>query len=83
MRASHFIIKQTQLHNYFEQVEITVAMEEVILQLTQLTLQPTLRQRIVNAQWKNPYLVNKFPQAEAKQVDGFSISFENGLLYNR
>ncbi|KAA0065968.1 pol protein [Cucumis melo var. makuwa] len=42
----------------FERVEIAVSVGEVTSQLAQLSVQPTLRQRIIVAQLNDPYLVD-------------------------
>ncbi|KAL0556462.1 hypothetical protein IC582_004976 [Cucumis melo] len=51
------------------------------MQLAQLTVQPTLRQRIIGAQSNDPYLVEKRGLAEAGQAEGFSISSDGGLVF--
>ncbi|KAL0546510.1 hypothetical protein IC582_016420 [Cucumis melo] len=53
------------------------------MQLAQLTVQPTLRQRIIDAQSNDPYLVEKRGLAEAGQAVEFSISSDGGLLFER
>ncbi|KAA0047905.1 retrotransposon protein, putative, Ty3-gypsy subclass [Cucumis melo var. makuwa] len=44
---------------------------------------PTLRQKIIDAQSNDPYLVEKRCLAEAGQAVEFSISFDGGLLFER
>ncbi|TYK28809.1 ty3-gypsy retrotransposon protein [Cucumis melo var. makuwa] len=51
--------------------------------LAQLTVQPTLRQKIIDAQSNDPYLVEKRGLAEAGQAVEFSISSDGGLLFER
>ncbi|KAL4032890.1 hypothetical protein IC575_005973 [Cucumis melo] len=53
------------------------------MQLAQLTVQPTLRQRIIDAQSNDPYLVEKRGLAEAGQAVEFSLSSDGGLLFER
>ncbi|KAL4030064.1 hypothetical protein IC575_008297 [Cucumis melo] len=48
-----------------------------------LTVQPTLRQRIIDSQGNDPYLVEKRGLAEAGQAIEFSISSDGGLLFER
>ncbi|KAA0036185.1 reverse transcriptase [Cucumis melo var. makuwa] len=48
-----------------------------------LTIQPTLRQRIIDAQSSDPYLVEKRGLAEAGKAVEFSISSDGGLLFER
>ncbi|KAL4038317.1 hypothetical protein IC575_001931 [Cucumis melo] len=43
----------------------------------------TLRQRIIDAQSNDPYLVEKRGLAEAGQAEGFSISSDGGLVFER
>ncbi|TYK01903.1 putative gag-pol polyprotein [Cucumis melo var. makuwa] len=51
--------------------------------LAQLTVQRTLRQKIIDAQSNDPYLVEKRDLAEAEQAVEFSISSDGGLLFER
>ncbi|KAL4036953.1 hypothetical protein IC575_000531 [Cucumis melo] len=53
------------------------------LLLARLTVQPTLRQRIIDAQSNDPYLVEKRGLAEAGQAVEFSLSSDGGLLFER
>ena len=46
-------------------------------------MQPTLRQKIIVAQRNDPYLVEKHRIVETGQVDEFSISSGDGLLFER
>ncbi|KAL0551906.1 hypothetical protein IC582_010998 [Cucumis melo] len=48
-----------------------------------LSRKPTLRQRIIDAQSNDPYLVEKRGLAEARQAVEFSISSDGGLLFER
>ncbi|KAL4038302.1 hypothetical protein IC575_001916 [Cucumis melo] len=45
--------------------------------------QTTLRQRIIGAQSNDPYLVEKRGLAEAGQAEGFSLSSDGGLVFER
>ncbi|TYK19744.1 pol protein [Cucumis melo var. makuwa] len=51
--------------------------------LAQLMVQPTLRQRIIDAHSNDPYLVEKRGLSEARQAIEFSISSDGGLLFER
>ncbi|KAA0061356.1 reverse transcriptase [Cucumis melo var. makuwa] len=77
------IIKQALLLRDFERAEIVVSVGEVTSQLSQLTMQPTLRQRIIVAQLNDPYLVEKSCLVEAGQGEDFSISSDDGLTFDR
>ncbi|KAA0035500.1 pol protein [Cucumis melo var. makuwa] len=85
-KVSHsaaLITRQTPLHRDLERAEIAVSVGAVTMQLAQLTVQPTLRQRIIDAQSNDPYLVEKRGLAEAGQAVEFSISSDGGLLFER
>ncbi|KAA0060413.1 pol protein [Cucumis melo var. makuwa] len=85
-KVSHsaaLITRQAPLHRDLERAEIAVSVGAVTMQLAQLTVQPTLRQRIVDAQGNDPYLVEKRGLAEAGQAVGFSISSDGGLVFER
>ncbi|KAL0556757.1 hypothetical protein IC582_005273 [Cucumis melo] len=71
------------LHRDLERAEIAVSVGAVTMQLAQLTVQPTLRQRIIGAQSNDPYLVEKRGLAEAGQAEGFSLSYDGGLVFQR
>ncbi|TYK13744.1 pol protein [Cucumis melo var. makuwa] len=55
----------------------------VTMQLAQLMVQPTLRQKIIDAQSHDPYLAEKRGLAEVGQAVEFSISSDGGLLFER
>ncbi|KAA0032426.1 pol protein [Cucumis melo var. makuwa] len=85
-KVSHsaaLITRQAPLHRDLERAEIVVLVGAVTMQLSQLTVQPTLRQRIIDAQGNDPYLVEKRGLAEAGQAVELSISSDGGLLFER
>ncbi|KAA0047446.1 pol protein [Cucumis melo var. makuwa] len=85
-KVSHstaLITRQAPLHRDLERAEIAVSVGAVTMQLAQLTIQPTLRQKIIDAQSNDPYLVEKHDLAEARQAVEFSISSDGGLLFER
>ncbi|KAL0544128.1 hypothetical protein IC582_019239 [Cucumis melo] len=85
-KVSHsaaLITRQASLHRDLERAEIAVSVGAVSMQLAQLTVQPTLRQKIIDAQSNDPYLVEKRGLAEAGQAVEFSISSDGGLLFER
>ncbi|KAL0559002.1 hypothetical protein IC582_003591 [Cucumis melo] len=85
-KVSHsaaLITRQAPLHRDLERAEIAVSVGAVTTQLAQLTVQPTLRQRIIDAQSNDPYLVEKRGLAEAGQTVEFSLSSDGGLLFER
>ncbi|KAL0556280.1 hypothetical protein IC582_004792 [Cucumis melo] len=85
-KVSHsaaLITRQAPLHRDLERTEIAVSVGAVTMQLAQLTVQPTLRQRIIDAQSNDPYLVEKRGLAEAGRAVEFSLSSDGGLLFER
>ncbi|KAL0546449.1 hypothetical protein IC582_016357 [Cucumis melo] len=85
-KVSHsaaLITRQAPLHRDIERAEIAVSVGAVTTQLAQLTVQPTLRQKIIDAQSNDPYLVEKRGLAEAGQAVEFSLSSDGGLLFER
>ncbi|KAA0059657.1 pol protein [Cucumis melo var. makuwa] len=83
-KVSHsaaLITKQTPLLRDFERAEIAVSVGEVTAQLAQLSVQPTLRQKIIAAQPNDPYLVEKRCMVETGQGEDFSISSDDGLMF--
>ncbi|KAL0546694.1 hypothetical protein IC582_016606 [Cucumis melo] len=85
-KVSHsaaLITRQAPLHRDLERAEIAVSVGTVTMQLAQLTVQPTLRQRIIDAQSNDPYLVEQRGLAEAGQTAEFSLSSDGGLLFER
>ncbi|KAL0561760.1 hypothetical protein IC582_002201 [Cucumis melo] len=85
-KVSHsaaLITRQAPLLRDLERAEIAVSVGTVTMQLAQLTVQPTLRQRIIDAQSNDPYLVEKRGLAEAGQTAEFSLSSDGGLLFER
>ncbi|KAA0036938.1 pol protein [Cucumis melo var. makuwa] len=79
--STALITKQGPLLIDFDRAEIAVSVEEVTSQLAQLSVQPTLRQRIIVAQLNDPYLVEKRRLVEIGQGEDFSISSDDGLTF--
>ena len=85
-KVSHsaaLITRQVPLHRDLERAEIAVSVGRVTSQLAQLTVQPTLRQKIVDAQSSDPYLMERRRLVETGQTDEFSISSDGGLMFER
>ncbi|KAL0544041.1 hypothetical protein IC582_019152 [Cucumis melo] len=80
--SATLITKQAPLLRDFEKAKIAVSVGEVTSQLAQLSVQPTLRQRIIVAQLNDPYLVEKRLLVEAEQGEDFSISSDDGLTFD-
>ncbi|KAA0048134.1 ty3-gypsy retrotransposon protein [Cucumis melo var. makuwa] len=79
--SAALITKQTPLLRDFERAEIAVSVGEVTSQLAQFSVQPTLRQKIIVAQLNDPYLVEKRCLVETGQGEDFSISSNDGLMF--
>ncbi|KAA0066907.1 pol protein [Cucumis melo var. makuwa] len=79
--SAALITKQTPLLRDFERAEIAVSVGEVTSQLAQLSVQPTLRQKIIVAQLNDLYLVEKRRMVEIGQGENFSISSDDGLMF--
>ncbi|TYK18678.1 pol protein [Cucumis melo var. makuwa] len=79
--SAALITKQTPLLRDFERAEIAVSVGEVTSQLAQLSIQPTLRQKIIVSQLNDPYLVEKRRMVETGQGENFSISSDDGLMF--
>ncbi|KAA0036149.1 ty3-gypsy retrotransposon protein [Cucumis melo var. makuwa] len=79
--SATLITKQALLLRDFERAKIVVSVGKVTSQLAQLPVQPTLRQRIIVAQLKDPYLVEKRRLVEIGQGEDFSISSDDGLTF--
>ncbi|KAA0067484.1 ty3-gypsy retrotransposon protein [Cucumis melo var. makuwa] len=58
-----------------------VSVGEVTAQLAQLSVQPTLRQKIIATQLNDPYLAEKRRMVETGQGEDFSISSDDGLMF--
>ncbi|KAL0554375.1 hypothetical protein IC582_008294 [Cucumis melo] len=80
--SAALITKQAPLLRDLERAEIVVSVGEVTSQLAQLTVQPTLRQRIIVAQLHDPYLVEKRLLVESGQSEDFSISSNDELTFD-
>jgi len=59
VHSAALIIDQAPLCKDLERAGIAMALGEVTSQLAQLSVQPTLRQRIIDAQQEDPYLKEK------------------------
>ena len=81
VHSSALITREVRVQREFERANIAVATEGVIAQLARLTVQPTLRQRIIASQREDPNLQKVLGQLDESPVDGFSKSSDEGLLY--
>ena len=81
VHSSALITRKVRVQREFERANIAIATEGVIAQLARLTVQPTLRQRIITSQREDPNLQKVLGQLDKSSVDGFSKSSDEGLLY--
>ncbi|KAL4030070.1 hypothetical protein IC575_008303 [Cucumis melo] len=79
--SAALITKQAPLLRDFERAGIVVSVGDVTSQLAWLSVQPTLRQRIIVPQLKDPYLVEKRHLVETGRGEDFSISSDDGLTF--
>ncbi|KAA0037385.1 ty3-gypsy retrotransposon protein [Cucumis melo var. makuwa] len=77
------LVKDYDCEILYHPGKANVVADALSRKLAQLTVQPTLRQRIIDAQSNDPYLVEKRGLAEAGQAVEFSISSDGGLLFER
>ncbi|KAA0046088.1 ty3-gypsy retrotransposon protein [Cucumis melo var. makuwa] len=66
-----------------QQGKANVVADALSRNLDQLTVQPTLWQKIIDAQSNDPYLVEERGLEGAGQAVEFSISFDGGLLFEK
>ena len=82
VHSAALITDQVPLCKDLERAGIAVAIGEVTSQLAQLSVHPTLRQRIIDAQQKDPYLEEELRQMESGQISELSVSSDSGLTYH-
>ncbi|TYK21928.1 ty3-gypsy retrotransposon protein [Cucumis melo var. makuwa] len=77
------LVKDYDCEILYQSGKANVVADALSRKLAQLTVQPTLRQQIIDAESNDSYLVEKRGLAEAGQAVGFSISSDGGLLFER
>ncbi|KAA0059780.1 ty3-gypsy retrotransposon protein [Cucumis melo var. makuwa] len=77
------LVKDYDCEILYHPGKANVVADALSRKLAQLTVQPTLRQKIIDAQSNDPYLVEKRGLAEAGQAVEFSMSSDGGLLFER
>ncbi|KAL4023299.1 hypothetical protein IC575_017051 [Cucumis melo] len=78
--SAALITKQTPLLRDFERAEIAVSVVR-LRTLGSILIQPTLRQKIIATQLNDPYLAEKRRMVETGQGEDFSISSDDGLMF--
>ncbi|KAA0039646.1 DNA/RNA polymerases superfamily protein [Cucumis melo var. makuwa] len=77
------LVKDYDCEILYHPGKVNVVADALNRKLAQLSVQPTLRQKIIVAQGNDPYLVEKRRLVETEQADEFSISSYDGLLFER
>ena len=76
------ITTQKAIQQDLERTSVAVVVGEVATQLAQLTVQPTLRQRLIDRQHGDPDLVGKRRLIDVNQIEEFSLIADGELLYH-
>lgn len=74
------IIKQTHICTDLERAGIAVLVSKVIVHLAQLSVQPTLRQRIIESHREDPNFISVFHHVKSGQTEEFTVTTDQGLL---
>ena len=75
------ITKQERIQDEMKRAGIDVVIKGGTAQITQMTMQPTLRKRIIDAQRSDEHLGKLWNQTETERPVGYSISLDGGLLW--
>ncbi|TYJ98690.1 putative polyprotein [Cucumis melo var. makuwa] len=77
------LVKDYDSQIFYHLGKANVVVDALSRKLAQLSVWLTLRQKIIVAQPNDPYLVEKRRLVETAQADEFSISSDDGLLFDR
>ncbi|KAA0065812.1 ty3-gypsy retrotransposon protein [Cucumis melo var. makuwa] len=77
------LVKDYDCEILYHPGKANVVADALSRKLAQLTVQLTLRQKIIDAQSNDSYLVEKRGLAEVREAVEFSISSDGGLLFER
>ena len=75
------ITTQEKLQDEMKRAGIDVVVKGGNVQMTQLTIQPTLRNKVIDAQRSDEHLSKVWSQIETERPVGYSISSDGGLLW--
>ena len=81
VQTSAMITTQERLQDEMKRKGIDVVVKGSSVQMTQLTIQPTLRKKIIDAQRSDEHLSKVWSHTETKRPAGYSISSDGGLLW--
>ena len=85
-KSSHLSALSTiplRLRWKMERAEIVFLTAEITVSLASLTVGPTLRQRMIDAQRGEKHLAEGFREAESELPSHFTFSTDNALMYRR
>ena len=75
------ITKQEKLQDEIKIAGIDVVVKGGSAQVAQMTMPPTLRKQVIDAQKSDEHLNKVWSQKEAKRPTGYSISSDGGLRW--
>ena len=81
VHTSAMITIQERLQDEMKRAGIDVVVKSCSVQMAQLTIQPTLRKKIIDAQRSDEHLSKLWSQTEIERPAGYSISSDGGLLW--
>ena len=81
VHTSAMITKQERIQDEMKKAGIDVVIRGGTAQITQMTMQPTLGKRIIDAQRSDEHLGKLWNQTEIERPVGYSISSDGGLLW--
>ena len=81
VHTSVMITTQEKLQDEMKRAGIDVVIKGGNVQIAQLTIQPTLRKKVIDAQRSDEHLSKVWSQIETERPVGYSISSDGGLLW--
>ena len=80
VHTSAMITTEERLQDEMKRAGIDVVVKGGNVQMTQLTIQPTLRKKIIDAQSSDEHLNKVWSQTETERPAWYSISSDGGML---
>ena len=81
VHTSAMITKQERIQDEMKRARIDFVIKGGTAQITQMTMQPTLLKRIIDAHRSDEHLGKLWNQTETERPVGYSISSDKGLLW--